>query len=103
MDRFGPFWDLFPYTLPYFIFLILVLILVIFKYYIKKKIIANILIIILFVIFGGLKKTFAWDLENYCGMYHEIKDQIPVFIEPFYIFSSEILSKISSDCIAIFI
>jgi hypothetical protein len=103
LDRFKEFADLFPYTIPYFMFVILIFFILYTKKFVKHSLLFDSLIIILFIIFAGLKEPFTEDLRNYCYMYHN-KDILSItWIEPFMIFSVHLLNTITSNCLALFI
>ena len=69
---------------PYFIFMLTILTLVIYRKYVVNKWLIDLIIILFFTIFAGIKVPFTADLFHYIELYNRSEINI-LFIEPIFI------------------
>jgi len=69
---------------PYFIFMLTILTLVIYRKYVVNKWLMDLIIILFFTIFAGIKVPFTADLFHYIELYNRSEINI-LFIEPIFI------------------
>ena len=75
--------------LPYFIFMLTILTLVIYRKYVVNKWLIDLIIILFFTIFAGIKVPFTADLYNYIELYNRSEINV-LFIEPIFILIKDI-------------